>query len=200
MTGREGDQAGHDDVQTLAALYASGALPPSESAAVEARIEAGDVALAEAVRAFDTTVEALVENSPSIEPDPRIKASLLARIGEPPQPATAFSASHAEDAVWQPVEMDGVEWPGVTARMLHMDPARGRLTALLRLVPGASIPEHRHDQDEECYVLEGDLRFDDQTYVAGDYFLAPAGTLHGEQTTENGCVCLISTGLANTYT
>lgn len=200
MTERAGDMAAHDDVQTLAALYASGALPPEEAAEVEARIEAGDTALAEAVRSFETTVEALVENSPAIEPDPRIKASLLARIGEAPKPSTSFSSSHAEGAVWQPVVMDGVTWPGVTARMLHLDPRRGRLTALLRVEPGGSIPEHVHDQDEECYVLEGDLSFDDKTYVAGDYFLAPAGTLHAEQTTKNGCVCLVSTGLANTYT
>ena len=192
--------AARDDVDTLAALYASGALPAEQVAEVEQRLADGDDALLGAIRALETTMEALVESTRPIEPDPRIKASLLARIGDAPPASSAFSESRGGDAVWQPVVMDGVTWEGVTARMLHLDPARGRLTALLRVEPGGVIPEHTHEQDEECYVLEGDLSFGDARYEAGDYFQAPAGSLHARQTTENGCVCLVSTSLANTYT
>jgi quercetin dioxygenase-like cupin family protein len=46
-------------------------------------------------------------------------------------------------------------------------------------------PPHDHPWDEAYYILEGELRFvidgKAQTYRAGDFVYAPAGTLHGFQ-------------------
>ena len=55
----------------------------------------------------------------------------------------------------------------------------GVLSYLLRLDPGASLPPHRHPQDEECVVLEGRLRVGSKVEIGpGGYHLAHAGALH----------------------
>lgn len=189
-----------DELETLAALYAAGALDAQEAADVEARIEAGDSALEAAVRAHDRTVEALMDDVAPRMPDPRIKASLLARVALTPSDSDGIQEQRAADADWQPVVIDGITWEGVAARVLHVDEAAGRITTLLKLDPGGEIPEHVHHQDEECFVVSGDLRFGESSYAAGDYFRAPAGSLHERQWTETGCTCLVTTSLTNKYT
>lgn len=199
MTPADDDVMRPDDIETLAALYAAGALTPDEAAAVDARIERGDPELRDALRALDLTVEALVENVPPQTPDPRIKASLLARIGVGSDDAAPLSESRAAAAIWDPVIVNGTTWTGVTARVLHIDETRGRVTTLLRMTPEGVIPAHTHEQDEECFVVEGDLRFGDRVYAAGDFFQAPAGSRHERQWTRTGCTCLVTTSLANEY-
>ncbi len=76
-------------------------------------------------------------------------------------------------------------------RRLHLDPAQGRQTILVRMAAGASYFPHRHDAAEESFVLEGDVTADGETLTAGDYHRAAAGSLHGAQTTESGCLLLI---------
>lgn len=80
---------------------------------------------------------------------------------------------------------------GVSARRLAFDEAAGRVTMMVRMEPGARYPAHRHAAAEECYVLTGDLRHGDQVMNAGDFELAEAGSLHGEQWTDGGCLLLI---------
>jgi anti-sigma factor ChrR (cupin superfamily) len=59
------------------------------------------------------------------------------------------------------------------------------------MAPGAIYPPHRHFGLEHCYVLEGDLVFDDYTLHAGDYEIASAATEHSLVTTQHGCLLLI---------
>jgi anti-sigma factor ChrR (cupin superfamily) len=54
-----------------------------------------------------------------------------------------------------------------------------------------------HGGPEECYVLEGDLRVDDKTMGQGDYQFAPEGCEHSVQSTEGGCLLLISSSLSD---
>ena len=51
MTSTDDDMIQPDDIATLAALYASGALDPDEAADVEARVAGGDTELRDAIRA-----------------------------------------------------------------------------------------------------------------------------------------------------
>ena len=85
--------------------------------------------------------------------------------------------------------------PGVRIRVLHADLQQMRMTALMKVEPGARYPSHTHNQVEECYVLEGDLDFGDYQLFAGDYLRLPAGTTHSESTSISGCVCLITAAL-----
>jgi quercetin dioxygenase-like cupin family protein len=69
------------------------------------------------------------------------------------------------------------------------------MTAMFRMEPGTSYPQHIHAGAEECYVLEGDLHVGDMVLHAGDYQRAEAGSHHGYQSTETGCVLLVTCAL-----
>lgn len=61
-------------------------------------------------------------------------------------------------------------------------------TSLQRLAPGSGLPAHQHAQDEECLLLEGELFVEDRLLRAGDYQLAPAGSVHTSITTDRGAL------------
>lgn len=91
------------------------------------------------------------------------------------------------------VSKDAGEWvetgPGNSIKMLRTDDET--LSMLARLDPGTTFPSHSHSADEETMVLEGEAWFGDIHLVAGDYHLAPAGTVHGEVRTATGCLLFI---------
>lgn len=66
------------------------------------------------------------------------------------------------------------------------------LSCLLLLAPGATLPTHRHRVDEECIVLNGELRIGDSLVVrAGDYHVGRAGVLHAPITTAGGALLFL---------
>jgi quercetin dioxygenase-like cupin family protein len=94
------------------------------------------------------------------------------------------------------VRADAIDWspldfPGVSMRVLHADPATGGMTVLTRLAPGALIPAHLHTKaDEAVYVLEGDFVEDGRPHGPGTFFAAKAGVRHGPHGSVGGCVVL----------
>lgn len=62
------------------------------------------------------------------------------------------------------------------------------VSGLMRVAPGAAIPDHHHEIDEDCYVLEGDLFFGDILMRAGDYQKAAAGGQHADCHSDVGAV------------
>lgn len=86
------------------------------------------------------------------------------------------------------VPLDAGEWrqllPGVRMKTLSAD----QRAILLDLAPGASLPVHRHHEDEECVVLRGEARLGDITVRQGDYHLARAGSRHGTVRSESGAL------------
>jgi quercetin dioxygenase-like cupin family protein len=93
------------------------------------------------------------------------------------------------------VRSDAGEWmdlvPQVQVKVLHSD---GRYNSiLLRMAPGASIPAHFHEDDEECVVLEGRVRIGDVGVSAGDYHLALSGSRHGELRSDTGALLFLRT-------
>ena len=68
---------------------------------------------------------------------------------------------------------------------------RGELSSLVRMLPGAHYPSHHHASLEHCYVIEGDLVFEDHTLRAGDYSAGTPDKDHTAATTENGCLLFI---------
>ena len=83
--------------------------------------------------------------------------------------------------------------PGIERKLLWHDRERKRVTFLIRAQPGAEFPGHHHDEDEEAYVLSGDLWFDDLRLEAGDYHLARPGVRHPVACTKGGCMLLMTT-------
>jgi quercetin dioxygenase-like cupin family protein len=196
-----------DDPAELAALFLAGALEPSERRRVEEAFDAGDRALVEAMRRLSEGVLALGEIAGSVEPTPDVRMRVLA--------AAAASSSGGRDQIWREWQGDAAEsglftlrgndgsWeqtgvPGVEVRKLFVDRAANRMTAMFRMAPGTSYPEHHHDGHEECYVLHGDLHVGSELVMnAGDYQRAEAHSPHDRQWTEGGCVLLVSTSLSD---
>lgn len=81
--------------------------------------------------------------------------------------------------------------PLIKCRRLHVDPVAGIQTVLIRALPGACIPRHRHSQDEEFIVLEGECRIGTHPLRAGDAHFATAGSWHDDITTSTGILVLV---------
>jgi anti-sigma factor ChrR (cupin superfamily) len=81
--------------------------------------------------------------------------------------------------------------PGVEIATLRFDPVTKERSALLRMAPGAVLESHVHDDDEELFVIEGDLTFGDLELKPGDYHMARRGWKHPPATTRNGCLSFV---------
>lgn len=104
---------------------------------------------------------------------------------DPPQPADArlkrrrLHAIAAEATPCHPtVQPDdaATPWqdfgPGLRIKVLHQ--AEGLMSYLVRLAAGSSLPPHRHPVDEECVVLEGEVRIGTLRVAGGGYQPGPA--------------------------
>jgi anti-sigma factor ChrR (cupin superfamily) len=193
-----------------AALYLAGALPAPEQAAFEAYLAAGGRAYDDALREMGAATVALGRLFPATPVDPALRDALLRRVassggdqatplrrqlqGRDADPAGRV-LRRAEEGGWEDTAV-----PGVRLRVLSTDAAADRYTALVRMLPGATYPAHRHGGPEECFVLKGDLRHGSQVMRAGDYEWAPAGSDHGPQATTDGCLLLIHSSLSDLQT
>ncbi len=81
--------------------------------------------------------------------------------------------------------------PGVDVKILYVDEKQNTQTALWRMQPGAVLPAHAHGIDEECLVLEGEIRSADYVVRQGDFHLAFAGQPHGDIHADGGALLLI---------
>lgn len=201
-----------DELRETAALYSLGALPPGEAAAFEAHVSEGcEVCRAEA-SAFEAVARELAHDAPAIAPARDLKALLLERLAALRETGSREEASAHHPQVWKDWQAGGLnpDWftlrfnegkwettgyQGVSVRRLFVDRARGSVTMLVRMDPGARYPSHRHGGPEECYVLEGDLHVGEIVMRAGDYQRVEAESIHGVQWTETGCTLFIVSSL-----
>lgn len=84
---------------------------------------------------------------------------------------------------WEPTTHAGVE-----TKLLYADPS-GRQTMLVRMAPGAKLPDHRHVGVEQSFVLEGTLVDEDGTCTAGNFVWRRPGSVHTAWSPD-GCVVL----------
>ena len=107
------------------------------------------------------------------------------------EPEPGVHVLQSGDGVWK-----ATEYPGVSAKLLHLDKETRIATSVLRLEPGAIYPAHHHNDLEQCLVLSGDIRLGTNIHIhAGDYEKALAGTDHGHLTSDTGCEVLIISSL-----
>ena len=69
-------------------------------------------------------------------------------------------------------------YPGVTQKTLLVDKATGLITALMKMEPGASLPDHEHVKIEQTWVLEGSLHCPEGECHPGQFVWRPAGSRH----------------------
>lgn len=93
------------------------------------------------------------------------------------------------------VRADEGDWlafaPGVTIKLLRVDAEADRMTALMHMQPGSTWPGHRHQQTEECLVLEGELLIGRHRLLTGELHVAPAGTEHAHICAPAGALMLV---------
>lgn len=85
---------------------------------------------------------------------------------------------------WAPTQFEKV-----SIKVLYEDKAKGEMTCLLRLDPGAQLPMHVHADIEQSYVIAGSITDHDGTAQAGDYVWRKAGSAH-ENRSNTGAVVL----------
>jgi anti-sigma factor ChrR (cupin superfamily) len=128
----------------------------------------------------------------ALEPiEPARKAALEANIVERVRRVEPATEVHYQNTVT--IRSQGGEWdqlaPGVHMKRLHRE--GNARSFLLRLEPGAELAGHRHDADEECVVLEGEVFLGELRVAAGDYHLARRGTTHGTIRSPHGAVLFL---------
>jgi anti-sigma factor ChrR (cupin superfamily) len=168
---------------SLSAEYALGLLRGGERSAVEA-----DTGLRNEAEDWQKKLAPL-DGADGEPVPPGSFEKILARIDDEGMHLPGTATQRAADAEWQQHS------EGIVFRVLKVDEARKRQTLLVKIQPGAIYKSHSHDIDEECLVIEGDLRYGDFVLRAGDYHVAASGTHHPAGTTTAGCLLHVVVGM-----
>lgn len=168
--------------------YVLGLLASGEQATFAQTVEA-DPRIAGEVARWDGALAALTaadEVAPPPDMFDRIQSTIAARSQHLPGTVTVRAAEGAWEAIGE----------GVERKLLWAKGPNNRETFLVRMAPGARYGGHEHADDEECYVISGDIVFDTLTLRGGDYHLARRGAPHPTATSAGGCLLLITAAAA----
>ena len=194
------------DAETQARVieFAMGNLAGDEARELELHLEQCPTCADEAHRMQETVDEMHGLPTP-IEPPASVWNRIRARIDNPSdvQPwkqwpdavaegGIVYGAASATDADWEPTAIEGIE-----VRALTVDRDADRTTMLVRMAAGTSYPPHRHAGPEECWVLEGDLTVGAERMRAGDFQRMETDSVHPTQSTDGGCLLLITSSLSD---
>lgn len=177
----------------LAPLYSLGALEEGEKRALEAAASQDQTLRGELAEWHEISAR-LGLAAPAAEPTPELRAKLLREVrghkmGSRPLLQEEVSGIHVlrhGNGAWRPTP-----YAGVSSKLLFLDKVSGLGTSLLRFEPGAEYPSHHHTAEEQCYVIEGDIRLGELHLHQGDFTTATPGTTHGVISSDSGCVVLI---------
>jgi len=88
---------------------------------------------------------------------------------------------------------DERKWRDVRAGLAVLDlyEESGRKFQLARLTPGGRILAHKHEGTEVMYVSRGSLVVDGIRMHVGDVLVSPAGSIHRESWSAEGCELVI---------
>ena len=175
------------DIEALALADAVGALDRDEQEQLRVMVADLPADLQAQVAQLYAVAVTLADGQPSVEPPPRVRQQLLARIARPSRYTIPASEGDWADA--------GL--PGLTMKVLAVDRPRGLVTLLVRGEPGARYPAHHHSGPEECYVIRGTVHVDNRVLGPGDFHHADAGSDHGELYTPDGAEVLIVGAIAD---
>lgn len=110
-----------------------------------------------------------------------VKTRLMARVRAAGQ--QALRTIQADEGKWKPF------LPRVDIKVLRK--SEGSLSYLLKLDPGAILLPHDHPMDEECMVLDGEVRIGDVVARAGAYHFAPKGLAHDPIVSDTGALLFL---------
>jgi len=94
---------------------------------------------------------------------------------------------------------DQTRFPGIETKTLLVDRESGVATLLMKMAPGAQLPDHEHVLIEQTYVLEGSLVCAEGECKAGEFVWRPAGSRHEAWGGPRGGVMLAMFQIANRF-
>ena len=102
------------------------------------------------------------------------------------------------------VDVERLPWektryPGVETKTLLVDRKTGLLTLLMKMAPGARLPDHEHVEIEQTYVLQGSLHCGEGECKAGEFVWRPAGSRHEAWAGPEGGLMLAMFQLPNRF-
>jgi anti-sigma factor ChrR (cupin superfamily) len=184
-----------EEVTLQAALHALGVLPEDEASAFRQHLAEGCDQCQAEVQSYQGLVEKLGFSAPLVEPSGSVRDRLFeelktrgSRPAAPRLDKQALGGSltiRANEGEWRE------KWKGVFIKRLFVDEAKGTVTTLYKMLPGAHLPRHRHIGVEECLVLEGDYHINGEVLGAGDYHCALPDSVDETLTTVGGTMFLI---------
>jgi anti-sigma factor ChrR (cupin superfamily) len=185
-----------DEAVEQAALYALGALTPEEARRFEEHLAGGCEVCRAELAPFEAVVSTLAFAAEEQAPPPAIRGKLLARLAAQRPGVPAESASQQTDGLrFLTIRAAEGEWrelsPGVHMKQLFVDQATSTITSVYKMLPGAQVPMHQHKGIEQCYVMEGDCRINDEVLGPGDFTCAMSGSVHDTLHTQGGTMLLI---------
>jgi anti-sigma factor ChrR (cupin superfamily) len=127
-----------------------------------------------------------------LTPAPSLRERLARRISK----ESGIAGGTAPASGWQEPEWEEVA-PGIAVKLLANDAVRQRVSMLVRLLPNASYPAHRHAGLEELHLLDGELWIDDRKLVPGDYNRGDMPGGDDRVWSETGCTCVLVTSTAD---
>jgi quercetin dioxygenase-like cupin family protein len=79
----------------------------------------------------------------------------------------------------------------VMVKTLRLDREANSQTVMIRMLPGGVVVGHRHSQEEECLVVEGEIEIGEHRLFQGDMHIAAPGSVHVPITTRTGALLMI---------
>lgn len=189
------DQAAAHHMSDVPASYALGALSQREARSFEEHLAEGCDTCGAELESFEGTVNALAFSATEAEPPARVRAELVARLNDPVSDQMEGSARKSESNRFGSILSSEGEWQevqqGVLLKKLYVDQTTGIATSLVRMLPGISLPVHRHIGVEQFLVIEGDCNVAGQRLGPGDYHRAEKDSIHQTTYTVEGTLFLL---------
>lgn len=88
--------------------------------------------------------------------------------------STLLHYTQTEKMDWKPLNEEGVKTSGIFVKVLRYDEETQRVPVIrLKFKPGAKYPVHNHPAGEGVFVIEGEVKFGNNSLSAGDYLYTP---------------------------
>jgi anti-sigma factor ChrR (cupin superfamily) len=112
----------------------------------------------------------------------------------PNLPPLASRFVDVERLPWEKTPYEGIE-----SKTLLFDRESGLATMLMKMAPGARLPDHEHVLIEQTYVVEGSLVCSEGECKKGEFVWRPAGSRHEAWGGPAGCVTLAIFQIPNRF-
>ena len=124
--------------------------------------------------------ESIIATMPTPAISEHIKTRLMQRVA-----AASHTFIFANQGEWKSIAV------GIELKLLHE--AGKAKSFLIKMAANTSIVAHAHSQNEESFVIDGEVWLEGILCYAGDFHYAAAGSQHESIRSDKGCTLLVKT-------